>query len=104
MRTCAQKGCPTLVVRGRCAAHAREVDRAEVVKVAKMPAEAWETEIIRVLLRRCKVQPAQVNAAVVEVIEIARTERDRHGAERYAAGREAGYTAGYRSVHGRADR
>lgn len=28
MRTCAQKGCPTLVVRGRCPAHAREADRA----------------------------------------------------------------------------
>jgi 5-methylcytosine-specific restriction protein A len=27
LRTCAQKGCPTLVKAGRCAVHAREADR-----------------------------------------------------------------------------
>lgn len=27
MRTCAQPGCPALVIRGRCSAHAREADQ-----------------------------------------------------------------------------
>jgi hypothetical protein len=52
-----------------------------------MPDAPWEKAIIRVLLHRCGKQPVQINAAVEEVLEIAR----QHGREQFKLGRTRGY-------------